>query len=93
MTPEEHQFTASVRAYIAANPHMVGATITAVQSGVDDKLTQARGFAVDMETIAAMALNARVFKSQGPHIAQLLRKHKANASLKWDEVLGYLEKV
>jgi hypothetical protein len=61
-------------------------------AGINAELDRQRTHAVDMETVAAMALNQRMFKDNKKFIADKLEKHKDMNSLRWDDQIKELRK-
>lgn len=65
--------------------------LAAAVEGVLQEAKEQREYAVDMETIAAMALNQRLFKGKGDFIAQKLNKNKGRSSICWEKQIDKLE--
>ena len=88
---EEVVFLQSIRAY-CTTPGQSGKVIGAALAGVHAELDRQRNHAVDMETVASVSLNARMYKGSKKFIANLLEKHKDMNALKWDEQIKELRK-
>jgi len=88
---EELVFLQAIRAY-CTTPGQAGKVIGAAMAGIHTELDRQRNHAVDMETVAAMALNQRMFKDNKKFIADKLEKHKDMNSLRWDDQIKELRK-
>jgi len=88
---EELVFLQEIRAY-CTTPGQAGKVIGAAMAGLYAELDRQRGHAVDMETVAAMALNQRLFKDNKTFIADKLEKHSGMNSLRWDDQIKELRK-
>lgn len=88
---EELAFLQSIRAY-CTTPEQSGKVIGAALAGIHIELDRQRSHAVDMETVAAMALNQRIYKTSKKFIADKLEKHKDMNALKWDDQIKGLRK-
>ena len=73
-------------------PEMVGKVIRAAISGMEDYSAAVRAHAVDMEVVASMALNTRLFKGNENFIADKLEKWKHMNGLRWDDQIERLRK-
>lgn len=87
MNEQEMRFYSGLRATIRTNPEWVKTAQSAIQDGITEALAESRGFAVDMETIAAMALETRLFKGNQGFIADKIEKWKSVCSLNWDHMV------
>jgi hypothetical protein len=90
MKLEHLQFLASVEDFVKKNPELMGQLIQAAQSGVNARLQETHSRAVDMETVAAIALDARLFKKRQWHLAELLSKWEGRTNLVFTELVTKL---
>lgn len=90
MTEPDIKFVLMVENYILANPHIVGETVFAIQRGITNAFAEASSRAADMETTAAITLNARLFKGNETFIADKLEKWKGKTALRWGDQLAAL---
>ena len=67
------------------DPAMMQRIILAAVAGVKRRAEEVRHHAVDMETVASMALNTRLFKGNERFIADKLEKWKHMNSTRWDD--------
>ena len=88
---EELVFLQSIRAY-CTTPGQSGKVIGAALAGVHAELDRQRAHAVDMETVASVSLNSRMYKGSKKFIANLLEKHSGMKSLRWDDQIKELRK-
>jgi len=88
---EEQRFLAAIRNY-CSTAERVDKTIRYAVAGIQLESERIRAHAVDMETVAAMALNQRMFKDNKRFIADKLEKHKDMNSLRWDDHIKELRK-
>ena len=88
---EELVFLQAIRAY-CTTPGQAGKVIGASMAGIHAELDRQRTHAVDMETVAAMSLNHRLFKNNKKFIADKLEKHSNMNSLHWDDQIKELRK-
>jgi ABC-type nitrate/sulfonate/bicarbonate transport system substrate-binding protein len=93
ITEYDMKFIVSLKVYVQKNPHMVAALIQVIQDGINDALEETMHRAADMESVAAMALNARVFKGNQSIIADKLEKWKGRSALRWDDMIKKLRKA
>lgn len=89
MTEAEEKFLREVR-HRAHDPVMMRKIIEAAIVGCEDYAFEVHQRAADMEVVAAMALNARVFKSNETFLAQKLEKWQGKTSLRWDDQINKL---
>jgi hypothetical protein len=93
MTSEEEQkFLMAVKAYVAASPYRLEKLLSVATHALIETAAENRSHAVDMETIAAMALNARLFKGQEVFIANKLEGWAHKNALRWDQQVAKLRK-
>jgi len=83
MNIEEHKFLLEVE-HRARDPETARAIINFAITGMHNKAVAIREHAVDMETVASMALNTRLFKGNETFIADKLEKWKHMNSNRWD---------
>ena len=84
MNSKQHLFLEQV-AQESRSPDMVLKILQAVVHGIVTEAQESRVHAVDMEIIANMALNAKLFKGNESFIADKLEKWKHRNGLKWDD--------
>lgn len=92
ITEKDLEFLVSIKEFVKANPQMLAAVIQCIEDGITESLTEASERAADMEVIAAMALNTRLFKGNETFIADKLKKWEGKSSLKWDAQIAKLTK-
>ena len=83
MNIEEQKFLMEVAAR-SKDPAMMQRIVLAAIGGLQVKAKEVREHAVDMETVAIMALNTRLFKGHETFIADKLEKWKHMNSNRWD---------
>ena len=89
MTEDEMKFLSEV-ARRAQDPVMLQSIIMSAVGGVRRNAEEMRKHAVDMEVVASMALNARLFKGNEKFLADKLESWKHMNGLKWDEQIARL---
>jgi len=89
MNIEDQKFLHEV-AHRSKDPVMMQNIILAAVAGVKRKAEEVREHAVDMETVASMALNTRLFKGNERFIADKLEKWKHMNSNRWDDQIKIL---
>lgn len=89
MTEEEMKFLSEV-ARRAQDPVMMQSIIMSAVGGVRRNAEEVRKHAVDMEVIASMAMNTRLFKGNEKFLADKLEGWKHMNGLKWDEQIAKL---
>lgn len=90
MTPDDLEFLSEV-ADRSKDPNMMRSIINSAIGGCEHNARKANERAADMEVVAAMALNARVFKSNDNFLAQKLEKWQGKTSLRWDDQINKLK--
>ena len=90
MNTEGEKFLVEV-AHRAADPSMLQSIILAAVSGVKRRSEDVRAHAVDMEVVASMALNTRLFKGNEKFIADKIEKWKHMSSVRWDDQIARLK--
>ena len=91
MTPEDIEFLREV-ASRSQDPNMMRSIINSALGGCEHNARKANERAADMEVVAAMSLNARVFKGHQTFLADKLEKWKGQTSLRWDDQIKELKK-
>jgi hypothetical protein len=89
MNEEEIKFLSEV-AHRAKDPVMMQSIIMSAVGGVRRNAEDVRKHAVDMEVIASMAMNTRLFKGNEKFLADKLEGWKHMNGLKWDEQIAKL---
>ena len=89
MNIDEQKFLSEV-AHRSKDPVMMQNIILAAVAGVKRRAEEVREHAVDMETVASMALNTRLFKGNERFIADKLEKWKHMNSTRWDNQIERL---
>ena len=89
MNIEDQKFLSAV-AHRSKDPVMMQSIILSAIGGLKVKSEQVREHAVDMETVASMALNTRLFKGNERFIADKLEKWKHMNSNRWDDQIKTL---
>ena len=89
MNIDEHKFLLEVE-HRAKDPETARAIINFAITGMHNKAVENREHAVDMETVASMALNTRLFKGNERFIADKLEKWKHMNSNRWDDQIKTL---
>ena len=89
MSEDEIKFLSEV-AHRAKDPVMMQSIIMSAVGGVRRNAEEVRKHAVDMEVVASMALNARLFKGNEKFLADKLESWKHMNGLKWDEQIARL---
>ena len=89
MNEDEMKFLSEV-VRRAQDPVMLQSIIMSAVGGVRRNAEEVRKHAVDMEVVASMALNARLFKGNEKFLADKLESWKHMNGLKWDEQIARL---
>jgi hypothetical protein len=89
MNEDEMKFLSEV-AHRAKDPVMMQSIIMSAVGGVRRNAEEVRKHAVDMEVVASMALNTRLFKGNEKFLADKLESWKHMNGLKWDEQIARL---
>jgi hypothetical protein len=84
MTLDDEHFLHEV-AHRSKDPVMMQSIILSAIGGLKVKSEQVRAHAVDMEVVANMAMETRLFKGNERFIADKLEKWKHMNGLKWDD--------
>lgn len=91
MNQEDIKFLSEV-AVRAKDPDMFKSIILTLVSGIQRNAEEVRKHAVDMEIVASMALNARLFKGNEKFLADKLEGWKHMNGLRWDDQINELRK-
>lgn len=89
MTDEELKFLSEV-ARRAQEPAMLRSIIFSAIGGVERSAEEIRKHAVDMEVVASMAMNARLYKNNAKFLADKLEGWKHMNGLRWDDQIAKL---
>ena len=90
MNTEDIKFLSEV-ANRAKDPAMMQAIIMSAVGGVQRNAEEVRKHAVDMEVIASMAMNTRLFKCNQKFIADKLESWAHMNGLRWDDQIARLK--
>jgi hypothetical protein len=91
MNDEQLLFLDRVKKH-SKDPEMFYEILRAATDGIYDLAIENQKKAADMETVAAMVLNTKLFAGQESYIAQLLDRWKNKAALNWDDQIDRLKK-
>ena len=75
----------------AKDPVMMQAIIMSAVGGVQRNAEEVRKHAVDMEVIASMAMNTRLFKGNEKFLADKLESWRHMNGLRWDDQIAKLK--
>ena len=89
MNIDEHKFLLEVE-HRAKDPETARAIINFAITGMHNRAVENREHAVDMETVAIMALNTRLFKGNERFIADKVESWKHRNSNRWDDQIKAL---
>lgn len=89
MNEDELKFLSEV-ASRAKDPVMMQSIILSAVGGIRRNAEEVRKHAMDMEVIASMAMNTRLFKGNEKFLADKLEGWKHMNGLKWDEQITRL---
>jgi len=84
MNIDEYKFLLEVE-HRAKDPETARAIINFAITGMHNKAVENREHAVDMETVACVALNHRLFKDSSRLMIDKLEKWKHMNGLRWDD--------
>ena len=90
MKEDELKFLAEV-AHRAKDPVMMQSIIMSAVNGVRSNAEEVRKHAVDMEIVANMAMNTRLFKGNEKFLADKLESWKHMNGLRWDDQISKLK--
>ena len=88
-TEDEIKFLSEV-ANRAKDPVMMQSIIMSAVNGVRQNAEEVRKHAVDMEVIASMAMNTRLFKGNEKFLADKLESWEHMNGLRWDDQIAKL---
>ena len=91
MNTEDIKFLSEV-ANRAKDPAMMQAIIMSAVGGVQRNAEEVRKHAVDMEIVASMAMNTRLFKGNEKFLADKLEGWEHMNGLRWDDQIAKLKK-
>ena len=86
------KFIMQLKTYVRQKPQMVSALVEVIQDGITEAFKEASERAADMESVAAMALHAKLFKGNNLFIADRIEKWAGKSSIKWSNTLSKLRK-
>ena len=89
MNIDEQKFLLEVE-HRAKDPETARAIINFAITGMQNKAVENHEHAVDMETVACVALNHRLFKDSSRLILDKLEKWKHMHGLRWDDQIKAL---
>lgn len=72
------------------DPNMMRSIINSAIGGCEHNARKAREQAADMEVVASMSLNTRLFKGNEKFLADKLEKWTATSALRWDDQIAEL---
>jgi len=90
MNEEDIKFLSEV-AHRAKDPVMMHAIISSAVGGVVRQAEEVRKHAVDMEIVASMALNTRLFGGNEKFLADKLESWAHLNGLRWDDQIAKLK--
>jgi regulator of sirC expression with transglutaminase-like and TPR domain len=90
MKLEDIKFLQEVRSR-SQDPEMMNRIIDVAVNGLQDRARKSDERAADMEVIASMAMNTRLFKGNENFLAQKLEKWNGKTSLRWDDQIAKLK--
>lgn len=90
MTPEDIKFLQDVR-HRSRDPEMMSKIVDCAIHGLQDSARQANQRAADMEVVASMAMNTRLFKGNEKFLVEKLEHWKGKTSLRWDDQIAKLK--
>jgi hypothetical protein len=91
MNTEDIKFLNEV-AKRSQDPTMMRSIINSALGGCEHNARQASKQAADMEVVASMALNTRLFKGNEKFLADKLESWKHRTALRWDDQIEELRK-
>ena len=74
---------AGIENYASKHPHLIAKMQQAIQTGVENRITEERERAIDMETIAITLVQKR-FRHEEQFIKQKIKKWAHRNSFNWD---------
>ena len=89
--PHHEILLAQIRMELVTTPELAAHITNAMIVGLKESARSQCERAADMETVACMAMNARLFKGKETYIATLLKKWQGRSALKWDDIMEKLD--
>lgn len=89
MTPDDIKFLREV-AQRSQDPAMMRSIINSAIGGLEHNSRKAHERATDMEVVASMAMNTRLFKGNEKFLAEKLERWDGQTSLRWDDQIKAL---
>ena len=89
MTPDDIKFLRKV-AQRSQDPAMMRSIINSAIGGLEQNSRKAHERATDMEVVASMAMNTRLFKGNEKFLAEKLERWDGQTSLRWDDQIKAL---
>lgn len=93
MKPHQETILENLRHELHDCPEFAAHVMQTMTQGLQEYASLAQKRAADMEVVAAMALNARLFKGQELFIARKLRENEGRTSLNWSDQIDKLESM
>ena len=90
MTEDDLKFLSEVTRRSKDRAMMQSIILSAI-GGLENSAREAHIRAADMEVVASMALNTRLFKGNEKFLAQKLEHWEGKTTLKWDEQIKKLK--
>lgn len=91
MNDDELKFLAEVRKRCYGDTQMTERIIHSAITGMSDKAADMRFYASEMETVAAMTMNNRLFKGNERFLAEKLETTARMHSLNWTDQIEKLK--
>lgn len=91
MKPHHEILLAQIRTELVTTPELAAHITNAMIAGLEASARSQCERAADMETVACMAMNSKLFKGSGTYIATLLKKWQGRSALNWDGVIEKLD--
>jgi hypothetical protein len=92
MQLEDLAFFKSIEAYVQKHPERSTMVMQAVQAGISGRLESELRRATDMETVAAFALNTRMFNNKPWYVVELLKKWEGKTNINFTSMIQEIEK-
>ena len=89
MTHEDMEFLSEV-AHRAKDSDMLKSILLSAVGGVEAEAREALKHALDMETIAIMCLNNKLYKTNQKYIADIAEKWQHRMGMRWDDQIKEL---
>ena len=91
MKPHHEILLAQIRMELVTTPELAAHITNAMIAGLEASARSQRERAADMETVAYMAMDSKLFKGNGTYITTLLKKWQSRSALNWDGVIEKLD--